>query len=95
MKEFRLKGWAELPATYHRAAFRRAMSDMSCRHVSTRHLVSACGLSRSEVHSFLGELRNLDLLDERAAEHAESLMTSLRPWGGRIMKVLTTDLSRL
>jgi hypothetical protein len=88
MKEYRLIAWAELPALYHRMAYRRMLTDLSHRYLSVAQLVSASGLRRHEVREFLDMLEGRNLLDERNLVAGESVFGSLRPLGGWIRKAL-------
>jgi hypothetical protein len=91
MKEYRLLAWAELPAPYHRMAYRRMLSDLSHRYMTVAQLVSASGLKRQEVHEFLDMLDGRDLLLDRERFDNESVFDSLRPLGGWFRKALNTS----
>jgi hypothetical protein len=89
MKEYRLLAWAELPAPYHRMAYRRMLTDLSHRYMTLAQLVSASGLKRQEVREFLDMLEGRDLLIDRELFASDSVFDSLRPLGGWIRKALT------
>jgi hypothetical protein len=93
MKEYRLVAWAELPAPYHRMAYRRMLTDLSHRYLSVPQLMSASGLRRHEVREFLDMLDGRSLLDERDLVASDSVLRSLRPWGGWIRKALNAQAS--
>ncbi len=88
MKEYRLIAWAELPAPYHRTAYRRMLSDMSHRHMSLAQLAAYSGIRRKEVQQFLEMLDGRGLLAERDLFASDSVFDSLRPLGGWIRKAL-------
>ncbi|MBL0726981.1 hypothetical protein [Piscinibacter sp. HJYY11] len=91
MKEYRLLAWAELPAPYHRMAYRRMLTDLSHRYMTISQLVSASGLKRQEVRDFLDMLESRDLLVDRELFANESVFDSLRPLGGWLRKALNTS----
>lgn len=93
MKEYRLLAWAELPAPYHRMAYRRMLTDLSHRYMTLAQLVSASGLKRQEVREFLDMLEGRDLLIDREGFAADSVFDSLRPLGGWLRKALNTGAS--
>lgn len=93
MKEYRLVAWAELPAPYHRMAYRRMLTDLSHRYMSAAQLVSASGMRRSEVRQFLDMLDARGLLAERDLFATDSVFDSLRPLGGWIRKAFTASAS--
>lgn len=88
MKEYRLVAWADLPAPYHRMAYRRMLTDLSHRFVSVAQLAAASGLRRTEVRQFLDMLDGRDLLVDRDLFGSDSVFDSLRPLGGWIRKAL-------
>ena len=88
MKEYRLLAWAELPAPYHRMAYRRMLSDLSHRYMTAAQLMTASGLKRQEVRDFLDMLEQRDLLLERERFGHDSVFDSLRPLGGWLRKAL-------
>jgi hypothetical protein len=90
MKEYRLAAWAELPAPYHRTAYRRMLSDMSNRYMSAPQLAAASGLRRPEVQQFLDMLDGRGLLVDRDLFAPDSMFDSLRPLGGWLRKALGT-----
>ena len=65
MKEYRLVAWAELPAPYHRTAYRRMLNDMSHRHMSVAQLAACSGVRRKDVQHFIDLLDGRGLLSER------------------------------
>ncbi|MED5620015.1 hypothetical protein [Ideonella sp. BN130291] len=67
MKEYKLSAWPDLPAPFHRTSYRRMLSDMSHRFVSTQQLMATSGATRMEVRSFLQMLADRGLLCEREA----------------------------
>ena len=91
MKEYRLIAWADLPAPYHRTAYRRMLTDLSHRHMSMAQLVACSGIRRQEVKQFLDMLDAQGLLNEREVVVADSVFDSLRPLGGWIRKALATS----
>jgi hypothetical protein len=91
MKEYRLIAWADLPAPYHRTAYRRMLTDLSHRHMSTAQLVACSGIRRHEVKQFLDMLDAQGLLDKRDLLVADSMFDSLRPLGGWIRKALAAS----
>jgi hypothetical protein len=93
MKEYRLLAWAELPAPYHRMAYRRMLTDLSHRYMTLAQLVSASGLKRQEVREFLDMLESRDLLVDREGFATDSVFDSLRPLGGWLRKALNTAAS--
>lgn len=68
MKQYKLSAWPDLPAGFHRTAYRRMLHQMSHRHVTVRQLMAESGLARSAVIQFLDTLSERELLDER--QHA-------------------------
>jgi hypothetical protein len=91
MKEYRLTAWADLPAPYHRTAYRRMLTDLSHRHMSMAQLVACSGTRRQEVKQFLDMLDAQGLLNQREVIVADSVFDSLRPLGGWIRKALATS----
>lgn len=81
MKEYKLLGWPELPAAYHRIAYRRMLHEMSQRHASVVQLMHASGLGRAPVKEFVELLSEHGMLDERGAPESDSLFGSLMPLG--------------
>jgi hypothetical protein len=79
MKEYRLLGWPDLPAAYHRTAYRRMLHEMSQRHASVVQLMHASGLARTTVKDFVDLLSEHGVLDERGAAEPDSLFGSLMP----------------
>jgi hypothetical protein len=91
MKEYRLVAWADLPAPYHRTAYRRMLTDLSHRHMSMAQLVACSGIRRHDVRQFLDMLDGRGLLAERDLFASDSVFDSLRPLGGWIRKALNTS----
>jgi hypothetical protein len=91
MKEYRLVAWAELPAPFHRTAYRRMLSDLSHRHVTAQQLADSSGLKRAVVRQFLEMLDGRGLLDSRDLFASDSVFDSLRPLGGWIRKALSAS----
>lgn len=91
MKEYRLAAWAELPAPYHRMAYRRMLNDMSHRFLSVQQLAETSGLRRGEVRQFLEMLDARDMVVERDLFASDSVFDSLRPLGGWIRRTLSTS----
>jgi len=91
MKEYRLIAWADLPAPYHRTAYRRMLTDLSHRHMSVAQLVACSSIRRNEVKQFLDMLDGRGLLAERDLFASDSVFDSLRPFGGWIRKALTAS----
>ena len=81
MKEYKLLGWPELPAAYHRTAYRRMLHEMSQRHASVAQLMQASGLARAAVKEFVELLLECGVLSERGMPEPESLFGSLMPLG--------------
>ncbi len=90
MKEYKLSGWPDLTAPYHRTCYRRILSDMSHRYVSMAQLVAASSASRNEVRMFLEMLADRGLLREREAE-TDSIFDSLKPIGQWIRRTVQGD----
>jgi len=88
MKEFKLTAWPDLPAPYHRTAYRRMLSDMSHRYMSVQQLVVASGASRLDVRMFLQMLGERGLLREREGQ-PDSIFDSLRPIGDWFRRTIT------
>jgi hypothetical protein len=92
MKEYKLAAWPELAAPYHRTVYRRMLSDMSHRYMSTNGLVMSSGASKLEVRQFLQMLSDRSLLLEREGE-PDSFLDSLRPVGDWVRRTFFgTDL---
>jgi hypothetical protein len=90
MKEYRLTGWPDLAAPYHRTAYRRMLSDMSHRYVSQAQLAARSGLGRNDVRLFIEMLETHGLLAQREAAETDSLFGSLRPLGGWLRRAVAT-----
>ncbi len=93
MKEYKLSGWPDLQAPFHRTCYRRMLSDMSHRYVSFAQLVSNTTASRHEVRLFIEMLTDRGLLREREAE-TDSLFDSLKPLGDWFRRTVTGDLPK-
>jgi hypothetical protein len=91
MKEYRLVAWAELPAPYHRTAFRRMLTDMSHRHMTVAQLAACSGIRRKDVQQFIDMLDGRGLLSERDLFASDSVFDSLRPLGGWIRRALHVE----
>lgn len=79
MKQYKLAAWPDLPAAFHRTAYRRMLHQMSQRHVSVQQLMHASGLTRNAVMQFLDILSARALLVEREHAGRDSLFDSLMP----------------
>lgn len=79
MKQYKLAAWPDLPAGFHRTAYRRMLHQMSHRHVSVRQLMDESGLARSAVMQFLDTLSERELLDERNHAAPPSAFGKLLP----------------
>jgi hypothetical protein len=75
MKEYKLSGWPDLSAPYHRTCYRRMLSDMSHRYVSVAQLIAASSATRHEVRMFLEMLAERGVLRVREAE-SDSMLSS-------------------
>lgn len=80
MKAYKLSGWPELPAPYHRTAYRRMLHEMSQRYASINQLMHASGLGRPAVKEFVEKLAARGMLVEREQQEPDSLFGSLGPW---------------
>ena len=88
MKEYKLAAWPDLPAPYHRTVYRRMLSDMSHRYMSTQQLVMSSGATKVEVRNFLQMLGERELLLGREGE-PDSIFDSLRPIGEWFRRTIT------
>lgn len=79
MKQYKLAAWPDLPAAFHRTAYRRMLHQMSQRFVSVQQLMRASGLTRNAVVRFLDTLTERSLLVEREHANRDSLFDSLMP----------------
>lgn len=79
MKQYKLSAWPDLPAPFHRTAYRRMLHQMSQRYVSVPHLMRESGLARHAVVQFLESLAERALLVERENGAPDSVFDSLRP----------------
>lgn len=79
MKHYKLSAWPDLPAPFHRTAYRRMLHQMSQRYVSVQQLVQESGLARGEVLQFLDTLSERALLDLR--EHSTPHARAAGPFG--------------
>ncbi|PPE68762.1 hypothetical protein IS481_11375 [Caldimonas thermodepolymerans] len=75
MKEYKLSGWPELPASYQRTAYQRMLHQMSQGFVPLGQLLRVSGLGRDAVRRFLAYLQASGVLVER--EHAQTPRTLL------------------
>jgi hypothetical protein len=92
MKEYKLSGWPELQAPYHRTRYRRMLSDMSHRYVSFSQLVSASNATRVEVKMFLEMLGERGVLQERQGE-ADSIKDSFWSVASWFRRTRTADFT--
>ena len=90
MKEYRLIAWPQLRPPFDRIACRRALSDMSHRHLSLAQLADSCGMSRADVRQLVEMLDAQGLIAQRDAGTPDSLFGSLRPLGGWLRRALAT-----
>ena len=81
MKEYRLLSWTELPPGFQRTAFRRALSELSARHVSAARLAELSGLRKHEVRALVDLLDGGALLDERDTTAPDSFLDSIGKLG--------------
>ena len=65
MKHYKLQAWPDLPAAFHRTAYRRMLHKMSQRYASVQQLMSESGLARTAVVQFLDMLAERKLLTVR------------------------------
>jgi hypothetical protein len=80
MKHYKLVAWPDLPAHFHRTAYRRMLHRMSQRYVSVTQLMQESGLGRHAVMQFLDTLSERELLTSRElASEPDSLFGQLRP----------------
>jgi hypothetical protein len=93
MKEYKLSGWPDLQAPYHRTRFRRMLSDMSHRYVTLAQLATRSNTPRQEVRLFLEMLADRGVLDERTSE-SESMLDSLSGLSGWFRRTVTGDLPK-
>jgi hypothetical protein len=91
MKQFKLAAWPEVPATYHRTAYRRMLSDMSHRYMSIPALVLSSGASRVEVRQFLSTLDDMGVLVDREEDSDSFFDTTIRPVGDWLRTVFGAD----
>jgi hypothetical protein len=70
MKEYKLSGWPELPATFQRTAYQRMLHQMSQGYVPMAQLVRISGLGRDAVRQFLRLLGSHGVLEERTQPSA-------------------------
>ena len=93
MKEYKLSAWPELPAPYHRTAYRRMLSDMSHRYMTANALMMASSATKLEVRQFLDMLADKGLLLERDGG-PDSLIESLKPVGDWVRRTLFGDITK-
>lgn len=86
MKQYKLTAWPELPAPYHRIAYRRMLSDMSHRYVSVQQLCDSSGATKLEVRIFLQMLGERGLLRERDELPENGLLGPLGGWLRRTLQ---------
>lgn len=76
MKEYKLSGWPELPASFQRTAYQRMLHQMSQGFVPLAQLVRASGLGRDAVRQFLLQLSSRGVLVERRGSAAPAALTA-------------------
>jgi hypothetical protein len=86
MKQYKLTAWPELPAPYHRIAYRRMLSDMSHRYVTVQQLCDSSGATKLEVRVFIQMLTDRGLLREREHEDDTGLLGPLGGWLRRALQ---------
>ena len=86
MKQYKLTAWPELPAPYHRIAYRRMLSDMSHRYVSVQQLCESSSATKLEVRIFLQMLGERGLLRERDELPENGLLGPLGGWLRRTLQ---------
>lgn len=79
MKQYKLCAWPDLPAPFHRTAYRRMLHQMSQRYVSVPQLMRESGLARNAVVQFLKSLAERALLAEREHGAPDSMFAGLSP----------------
>lgn len=93
MKEYRLLAWPELPAGYRRTAHRRALSEMSLRHVTLSQLADVSGLKKPQLRAFLEFLDGRAVVDERDNAAPDSFLDSISPLGW-LRRAMSTSHAR-
>ena len=81
MKEYRLLAWPELPAAYKLTAHRRALTEMSSRHLSLAQLAEVSGLRKSEARTLVELLDGRGVIEERDMTAPDSFFDSIRQRG--------------
>ena len=81
MKEYRLLAWPELPAEYKRTGHRRALTEMSSRHLSLNQLAEVSGLRKSEARTLVELLDSRGFIEERDMSAPDSFFDSIRQLG--------------
>lgn len=81
MKAYRLLAWPDLPEELRRTAHRRALNQLSQRHLTLLQLSEASGLRKAEAKTLLALLDRMGMLDEKTVGEASSFRDSL----GRLM----------
>lgn len=95
MKEYKLSGWPELPASYQRTAYQRMLHQMSQGFVPFSQLVRNSGLNRELVRQFLAELDQRGVLQERLSDtQAPTLLRSAFAWPWLRRALGTPDVRR-
>ncbi len=93
MKEYKLSAWPDLQAPFHRIVYRRMLSDMSHRYMSTQALVMSSNATKLEVRQFLDMLSDKGLLLERDGG-PDSIFENLKPMGDWVRRTLFGDLTK-
>ena len=89
MKEYRLAAWPELAPPFDRTPYRRMLSDLSHRFMSTPQLAQISNLRRGDVRDFIDMLAARGLLLERDdGGLGDSQFWSLRPLGGWLRRAI-------
>ena len=88
MKQYRLVTWPDNQLLYGRTAYRRALSDMSQRHMTFAQLLDSTGLRRQELRGFVDRLVAAGLVDARDVPLSDQLFGSLRPMGGWLRRAI-------
>ncbi len=77
MKAHRLLAWPDLPEELQRTAHRRALSQLSQRHLTLAQVVEASGLRKAEARTLLALLDRMGMLDEKSVGDESSFRDSL------------------
>ncbi len=67
MKQYKLKAWPDLPASFKRTAHRRLLSVLSQRYLGDAEMQGLSGLKSAELREFLQYLAANELLESREA----------------------------